>query len=154
MAFGRLDYSGITPVSNSACDHAAAMNTLALSGKTESGSAGTQPDKGYPGLPSGASKVHLTSDGPCRQGPLLLPWDTGAMPQKTLSFMSRCRQDLGLNTQLPDEPSYNNFPGQCQAALLVVMLKDIAVNPRKVGNTFRAALNRNAVKKPDRHLPE
>ena len=36
-----------------------------------------------------APMVHPASDGPCRQEPLFLPWDTGAIPQKILSSMSR-----------------------------------------------------------------
>jgi len=76
-----VDLSGITPVSNETCTHVAIMDTLHLLGETESGSAGTQPDKGYPGL-----RCANDASDPCR---LMLsgvvswmPLDTGVMPQK------------------------------------------------------------------------
>ncbi len=45
-----VDFSGITPVSNETCTHVAIIDTLHLPGETESVSAGTQPDKGSPGI--------------------------------------------------------------------------------------------------------
>ncbi len=47
---GCWDFQGITPVSNSSWNISDAIGILVSSGETESGSAGTQPDKGYPGL--------------------------------------------------------------------------------------------------------
>ena len=43
------DFQGISPVSNGTYLRFASSDTMDLSGETESGSAGTQPDKGYPG---------------------------------------------------------------------------------------------------------
>ena len=76
-----IDFSGISPVSNETCTIVAIMDTLQLLGETESGSAGTQPDKGYPGLrcANGASDPYrLMLPGVVSWMPL----DIGAMPQK------------------------------------------------------------------------
>ena len=76
-----MDFSGISPVSNETCTIVAIMDTLQLPGETESGSAGTQPDEGYPGLrcANGASDpCRLTLSGVVSWMPL----DIGAMPQK------------------------------------------------------------------------
>ena len=74
-----------------------------LSGETESGSAGTQPDEGYPG--SGAPMARQAPDGKRRQGPFVsLPLDTGPMPQKILR-RSRILADIANpGTLQPDEP--------------------------------------------------
>jgi len=54
---------------------------LTAPGETESGSAGKQPDKGYPGRR--CAKVHRAPGGSRCLGPFYqIPLDTGAMPQK------------------------------------------------------------------------
>ena len=45
-----MDFQGITPVSNGSWNMLTEFGILKSSGETESGSAGTQPDKGYPDL--------------------------------------------------------------------------------------------------------
>ena len=68
-------------MSNEACTNVAILDTLHRPGETESGSAGTQPDKGYPGLrcAKGASDpCRLTLSGVVSWMPL----EIGAMPQK------------------------------------------------------------------------
>ncbi len=71
----------MTPVSNETYTIVAIIDTLHLPEKTESRSAGTQLDKGYPGLrcANGASDpCRLTLSG-------VVSWlllDIGAMPQK------------------------------------------------------------------------
>ena len=62
VVFVLVDFSGISPVSNETCTIVAILDTLHLPGETESGSAGTQPDKGYPGLRC-ANGMHLTPVG-------------------------------------------------------------------------------------------
>jgi hypothetical protein len=60
-------FQGISPVSNGTCLRYASADILEPPGEMESGSAGTQPDKGYPG--SGAPMARQASDGFCHQGP-------------------------------------------------------------------------------------
>ena len=61
------DFQGISPVSNGTCLWFVSADILEPPGETESGSAGTQPDKGYPG--SGAPMARQAPDGFCHQGP-------------------------------------------------------------------------------------
>ena len=60
------EFQGISPVSNGTCLRFVIAETLEPPGETESGSAGTQPDKGYSG--SGAPMARQAPDGFCHQG--------------------------------------------------------------------------------------
>ena len=60
-------FQGISPVSNGTCLWFTSADILDPPGETESGSAGTQPDKGYPG--SGAPMARQAPGGLCHQGP-------------------------------------------------------------------------------------
>ena len=72
-------------------------------GETESGSAGTQPDKGYPG--SGAPMARQAPDGFCQPGPFSwIPLDTGLMPKKSCGAAAFRRNNLRLRTLQSDEP--------------------------------------------------
>lgn len=44
-------FSGIIPKSNETCTNVAVMEALHLPGETEAGTGGTQPNKGFSGLP-------------------------------------------------------------------------------------------------------
>ncbi|MBN2024769.1 MAG: NADH-quinone oxidoreductase subunit M [Pirellulales bacterium] len=61
------DFRGICPVSNGTCGWFLGADILKAPGETESGSAGTQPDEGYPG--SGAPMARQAPDGVRHQGP-------------------------------------------------------------------------------------
>ena len=94
---------GIGPVSNGTCSWFPKPPILEPSGETESGSAGTQPDKGYPG--SGAPMARQAPDSKRRQGPFsYLPLDTGSMPQKILRHSRLLADIAGPGTLQPDEP--------------------------------------------------
>ena len=90
-------------MSNGPCLWFPKIPILEPSGETESGSAGTQPDKGYPG--SGASMARQSPDRKRRQGPFsFLPLDTGPMPQKILRRSRILAGIAGPGTLPPDEP--------------------------------------------------
>ena len=70
-------------MSNGTCLRFSKTNILEPPAETESGSAGTQPDEGYPG--SGAPMARQASGGVCHQGPFsYIPLDTGHIPPKIL----------------------------------------------------------------------
>ena len=93
-------------MSNGICNSDVRASMLDLPGETESGSAGTQPDKGYPGLrcANGAS------------GPRwLLPSGVDffqtlghrSYASKNPSTKSNLSNNLRLSTQEPDEPCFS-----------------------------------------------
>ena len=91
-------------MSNGTCDGDATFGKLVLPGETESGSAGTQPDKGFPGrrCDNGAS-------GPwslLRSGAVLFsqPLDTGAHASENRAAKPHRGNGLRLRILKPDEP--------------------------------------------------
>ena len=81
----------------------AGSDTMGLSGETESGSAGTQPDKGYPG--SGAPMARQAPDSKRRPGPLsYLPIGHRTYALKILRRSRLWRNGLHLRALQSDEP--------------------------------------------------
>ncbi len=81
---------------------------MAVPGETESGSAGTQPDKGYPGrrCAKGVSGPRWET----RRGPFFFaPLDTVAIPKKILPSNRLIHMDLRRRTLESEEPNLRDF---------------------------------------------